>query len=816
MTSNLTGYVPYTGATTDLILGNNNFSSKRVSVLKSSDGYSGFTSNYLFLQTGSSTTTVGTDGISLLSKPNTRALVINYDIAGTNYAATLDASLLTNGRTYNFPDASGTLALVGSSGIGTVTSIATAGTVSGLSLTGGTITTTGTITLGGTLSLTAANVNAVGAITNSTSGNAATASYATTAGSVDFNNLTNKTGGTGTYQTSGDFRAPYFYDSNNTSYYGDFAGQSSMYGVAIRTDIAGATDSGSQLFLYGSGNTTTSAIGFKNGGAFPNPTGNGDGWNTFFTMDTVGRGWVFRRGTGGTDFSAAYTSGWILNNGIWQANASMRSPIFYDSDDTTYYLDMNSTSDTAGKIRGGILFGPNTTWGAYLRVGGNGDPDTSYANVAATNGNLHLDSKAGYAMYLNHYANGIIYLNGSTYYISANGSQYNGNAASATYATSAGSAPNASNANAYYNVTPGTGYGLKFWSSDSYKISMGASALYYYGPVTDYSIKMQMDDGSAGRGFTWGRESYAPIAGLNGTSGNMQIAGTFTSTAHYITGSTNGGYIYSNDWGIKMANNNGYIQFGPANGSWSHIYSDKSFYFNQELYVNNQQVIHSGNIGSQSVSYASTAGSAGSVTGASTMNGYLTVSANWAVSPYTSAFTIIGTYPSMTLRNSTADYEFLMHSDAAGDLQYYFGPGYTINSWTQRYTFGRTGNFEVRTGTITASGDITAYSDIRVKENIEVIENALEKIQAIRGVTFNRTDLENDKGVRHAGVIAQEVLEVLPEVVKTNDKGMYSVAYGNITALLIEGVKEQQLLIASQRADIEELKRQINYIVENK
>ena len=45
---------------------------------------------------------------------------------------------------------------------------------------------------------------------------------------------------------------------------------------------------------------------------------------------------------------------------------------------------------------------------------------------------------------------------------------------------------------------------------------------------------------------------------------------------------------------------------------------------------------------------------------------------------------------------------------------------------------------------------------------------------------------------------------------------MYSVAYGNITALLIEGVKEQQLLIASQRADIEELKRQINYIVENK
>jgi hypothetical protein len=60
---NLGLYVPYTGANADLVLGANNFSSKRVSVLKSSDGYGGFTSNYLFLQTGSSTTNVGTDGI---------------------------------------------------------------------------------------------------------------------------------------------------------------------------------------------------------------------------------------------------------------------------------------------------------------------------------------------------------------------------------------------------------------------------------------------------------------------------------------------------------------------------------------------------------------------------------------------------------------------------------------------------------------------------------------------------------------------------------------------------------------------------------
>ena len=62
---------------------------------------------------------------------------------------------------------------------------------------------------------------------------------------------------------------------------------------------------------------------------------------------------------------------------------------------------------------------------------------------------------------------------------------------------------------------------------------------------------------------------------------------------------------------------------------------------------------------------------------------------------------------------------------------------------------------------------------------------------------------------RHAGVIAQEVLEVLPEVVTTTQDGMHSVAYGNLNALLIQAIKEQQI-------QIEDLKKQIEYLVENK
>jgi hypothetical protein len=104
--------------------------------------------------------------------------------------------------------------------------------------------------------------------------------------------------------------------------------------------------------------------------------------------------------------------------------------------------------------------------------------------------------------------------------------------------------------------------------------------------------------------------------------------------------------------------------------------------------------------------------------------------------------------------------------------------------------------------------DVTAYSDSRVKTNVKVVDNAIEKIQAIRGVTFNRTD-KTDTDKRYAGVIAQEVLPILPEVVTQDTEGMYSVSYGNMAALFIEAIKEQQ-------TQIEDLKNKLDLLTQNK
>ena len=105
-------------------------------------------------------------------------------------------------------------------------------------------------------------------------------------------------------------------------------------------------------------------------------------------------------------------------------------------------------------------------------------------------------------------------------------------------------------------------------------------------------------------------------------------------------------------------------------------------------------------------------------------------------------------------------------------------------------------------GAIWAAGNITAYSDAKLKENVETITSALDKTLALRGVYY--TLIRDETKTRKLGVIAQEVQEVVPEVVmlhqdKEDEEGTLSVDYGNMVGLLIEAIKEL-------KAEIEELK----------
>ena len=145
------------------------------------------------------------------------------------------------------------------------------------------------------------------------------------------------------------------------------------------------------------------------------------------------------------------------------------------------------------------------------------------------------------------------------------------------------------------------------------------------------------------------------------------------------------------------------------------------------------------------------------------------------------------------------------------------------------YLAESTGNVLIGTGTdngsdklqlagdATVTGNVTAYgsaSDINVKENIEVIPDAVKKVQKLDGVTFNY----KKDGSRSTGLIAQQLQEVLPEVVyETVDlEGTehLAVRYGNVVGLLVEAIKEQQTQLTAQQEQINQLTTLVNKLME--
>ena len=114
------------------------------------------------------------------------------------------------------------------------------------------------------------------------------------------------------------------------------------------------------------------------------------------------------------------------------------------------------------------------------------------------------------------------------------------------------------------------------------------------------------------------------------------------------------------------------------------------------------------------------------------------------------------------------------------------------------------------------TGDVTAYysSDERLKTNINTIEDAVHKIQQLHGVMFDWREetaaiIGKDANKREAGVIAQEVMKVMPELVEQRENGYYAVRYEKLTPLLIEAVKTQSYWIEDQKQMILEKNKTI-------
>jgi len=378
-----------------------------------------------------------------------------------------------------------------------------------LSLTsGGNLSVTGTIgatNFSGTHSGSSSGTN-TGDQTN-ISGNAATVTNATFY--RQFTVRDDRSDG-GNYNLSGRATGLYAIESSGSN--GPGSGYLSLIHVANGTDVA----------FQIAGGYTSDSMYFRGTSALQNGTGY-SAWRTVIHSGNIGSQTVATAGA----LSSMNISQFTNNSG------------YITSDSTKLPLAGGTMTGTITITNTDIRSNSTSNW--------TGDPGTQgKIQYHASRWYIVADSGSDRIVQFRRNGTDVSYIDNSGNFI--------GNASTAT---TAGSAPNASNLNSMYGVSTGNGNGLKFWGgSDTYKIHMGNAVEYWYGPVTDYSIKCNIDSVGSTRGFTWGQSGVTPIAALNVGNGNMQIAGTFTT----------GGSI------LPLTNNS--VNLGSATYGWANVYTN--------------------------------------------------------------------------------------------------------------------------------------------------------------------------------------------------------------------------------------------------
>ena len=572
------------------------------------------------------------------------------------------------------------------------------------------------------------------------------------------------TSGTGTHaatlssnylQSNGSLRAPIFYDSNNTAYYTNPASTSWINSLTVNGTMVA-----------------------KNGVQVPYTAGTKeqmivlDGATTYGLFHTEGTNDSFSFDFAGSERLNINQTGELTIHGAINRAATL---FLKNSSQTTRQVRFGTFSNDSASY-----FGPN--------------------NDAASHQLIDLGVSDG--RWRNFDMSGTAYIRSSTYspiYYDLNNTAYYVDPAST-------SQMNHVDAN-HFRVNAGDGLGVGFWGNpggSDYSIYMSSQSNATYGGRTvmettsDYNMYFRMGGGT-NRGFVF-RSSTNNVAQIDASGngyfeGNLFVGGTGTDAAVRLIEGNNG-------WNMRHRASDNSLRFSNIWGGTDHIQVTEGGNATFTTDIRTPRLYDSNNTGYycdpastsmfwQLNSYQIGIHNSDSTTGK-------------GISLYGGASNGEPTYGMMFAGTGT----FGTHGSVTGSWATYF----TMNNDNSRgWIFRKVGSGNVASisggGNIYANGDVSAYSDRRVKTKIEVIPEALKKVQKLSGYTYERTDFTNEDGtpVTQTGVIAQEVLEVLPEAVRGSEEDHYSVAYGNMVGLLIEAIKEQQVTIEKQQQQIDTL-----------
>ena len=156
----------------------------------------------------------------------------------------------------------------------------------------------------------------------------------------------------------------------------------------------------------------------------------------------------------------------------------------------------------------------------------------------------------------------------------------------------------------------------------------------------------------------------------------------------------------------------------------------------------------------------------------------------------------------------------------------YIGIGRDISGWQPQYMLDISGTTHIDgtvriedhvlidssvniTDNLTLGGELTANSDRRIKDNFQELNHSLDKVEFMKGYKYTRKDLVNKEEL-HIGVVAQEIEQFYPELVKQHkDTGIKSVNYNGLTAVLLQCVRELRHENQQLKQDISIIKQKL-------
>jgi hypothetical protein len=144
--------------------------------------------------------------------------------------------------------------------------------------------------------------------------------------------------------------------------------------------------------------------------------------------------------------------------------------------------------------------------------------------------------------------------------------------------------------------------------------------------------------------------------------------------------------------------------------------------------------------------------------------------------------------------DANAETYFTISSTQLTGENAYFSTLSTIYIENQQMLNSSISSVYIRAGTVLGT-TVTSLSDARMKQDIENILNAISVIKQMNPVYYNWIDHTSmNPGHKEVGFIAQQLEQVLPNVVSGDESTGKTVAYGNITAMIIAAIKEQQTM----------------------